>query len=286
MIFHLGPVGDLRQLPVVERTEAVDAGRAQAADLHAALSGRKTRDVLGRARGRWVLPWRYLDPDQMALLSAIRAGRLGSPLRLIDPDRPNLSHPNVATGGSEERSTAGWLASYGTLAWQAVTDPPTGVLAHGAVAWTRPGTAAGDLAPGRVGGEYRAPALGGQQIRFSAFVRATAGTFDAAFGVDHFDAAGGRTTAVGVPATVPTTWAEVSYTWTPGAGRVSAAPVWRIADLQAAGTMQVTGVAAVYGATALPWREGGGAPVVLVDSLGEERPWAGEYHTTLALVEA
>jgi hypothetical protein len=285
VIFHLGALGDLRELPVVERTEQVDAGREPQTGLHVALTGARTLDVLGRLRGRWVIPWRYLSPDQLAVLSALRAGRLGSPLRLVDPERPNLLHPNIATGGSEERSTDGWTATSGTLSWRQITDPPSGVLAHGAIEWVRSTTAAGDLAPGRVGATYRAPVLGGQQMRFSAFIRATAGTFDVAFGVDHFDATEAVTTAVGVPATVPTTWTEVSYTWTPGAGRVAAAPVWRIADLQAASTMQVTGAQAVYGATALPWREGGGSPVVLIESLPEDRPWAGEYHTTLTLVE-
>jgi hypothetical protein len=284
--FHLGSAGSLYTLPVVEHTEQVDATRVPHHALQRTLTGALIRDVLGRARGRWVIDWRYLSPDQLAVLSALAAGRLGTPLRLIDPERPNLAHPQLATGGTEERSTDGWLATSGALDWVQITDPPAGVLANGAVDWTRSTTAAGDLAPGRVGYAYRAPVLGSQQMRLSQWVRATAGSFSASFGVDGFDAAGARTTELAAAAAVPASWTELSYTWTPAAGAVEVAPVLRIADAQPTGTVQTTGVMIVYGSTALDWQEGGGAPLVVVEALTETRPAAGEYHTRLTLLEA
>lgn len=287
MQFHLGPAGNLQALPIVEHTERVVATRTQPGGMLVSLDGTPTKYVLGRRRGRWVIPWVYLDPDQYALLSALQAGLLGSPLRLIDPERPNLAHPRLATGGSEEQSTDGWLATSGTLGWVAVTDPPPGVLVNGAISWVRPTTAAGDLAPGRTGHAYRAPVLGGQQMRLSQWVRATSGSFTAAFGTDHFNTAGSVTTVVGSAATVSSAWTELSTVWTPTTGRVEAAPVLRIASGQPAGTVQATGVQIVYGPAARPWRDGGGAPVVLIppDGLTEDRPWSGETDTTLTLVE-
>lgn len=286
MQFHLGPVGALHALPIVERTEQVAATRDQPGGIFTAYDGTRTQQVTGRARGRWVISWVLLSPTQYAVLSALRAGRLGSPLRLIDPERPNLAHPHIATGGSEERSAEGWWASTGTRDWVPISDPPAGVLADGALAWTRPSTAAGDLAPGRTGHSYRYPVLNSQDMRFSQWVRATTGSVTASLGADHFATSGALTTVVGAAATVPTSWTELSYLWTPTAGRVAAAPVLRIAAGQPATTVQVTGVQVVYGAAGQPWQEGGGAPVVLVESLTELRPGAGEVDTVLTLIEA
>jgi hypothetical protein len=284
--FHLGPDGDLRALPIIERTEQVDATRAETAGISRSLTGQVTKDVLGRARGRWELRWMYLTGEQTALLSALRAGRLGRTLRLLDPDRPNLMHVRLATGGSEERSTDGWYTSAGTLTWQQVTGLPADLLTDGAISWERTTTAESVLAPGRLGPAYRAPVLDGQAVRFSLWLRATSGTPSASIGVDHYDTAGTRVTETAAAAiTVPTTWTEWSYTWTPGAGRVSAAPLLHIAAAQAASTVQVTGAQAVYGTAAQPWREGGGAPLVVVENLAEIRPSLAEHNVMMALLE-
>lgn len=287
MQFYLGPAGALQPLPVIEASEQVEATRDPVAAITTSLAGGRTRDVLGRSRGRWVLPWVQLTPGQLAVLSALRAGRLGTPLRLVDPERPNLIHPNLATGGSEEQSSAGWpVTAPGYTTWAAITDPPAGVTALGALSWSRPTTAAGDLTPGRLGHPYRVPALLGQSVRLSLWVRATSGVLTAALGADDFDSAGAVTTTVPAAATVPSSWTELTYTWTPTAGRVSVAPVLRIPSGQPTSTVQLTGSQAVYGTAAQPWSEGGGAPVVLVDSLTEQRPWAGAVDATLTLIEA
>lgn len=286
MEFWLGPVGDLRQLPIVEWTERVTATREPAGGIAAALSGARTRYIMGRARGTWTIPWRYLDAGQVALLSALRAGRLGGPLRLVDPERPNLAHPQLATGGTEEQDTSGWAATNDALDWHWIADPPAGVLANGAITWTRSTTAAGDLAPGRAGHAYRAPARGTEVMSIGMWVRATSGTVAAAFGVDHFNAAGVPTTVVGSAATVPSTWTQATTTWTPVAGQFAVAPALRIASGQPASVIEITGVQIAYGSTLGSWSEGGGAPVVLIDSLPEDRPWAGETDASLTLVEA
>ena len=149
MLFYLGVAGDLRELPIIETTQQVVATRTQPGGQHTSVDGTVTKHVLGRRRGSWALSWVRLTADQFALLSALQGGLLGLPLRLIDPERPNLAHPRLATGGTEEGSTDGWLASAGALTWLPITDPPAGVLAKGAIAWQRTTTGAGDLAPGR-----------------------------------------------------------------------------------------------------------------------------------------
>lgn len=287
MIFHLGPAGALYELPVIERTERVEATQVQPVAIQRSLTGRVRKDVLGRARGRWVLTWVYLPPDQLALLSALAAGRLGGPLRLVDPDRPNLAHVALATGGTERRGTDGWLATGGTLGWAAITDPPAGVLANGAISWMRTTTAAGDLAPGRAGRAFRAPVRGTETMHLSAWVRATAGSPEASFGADQFDTTGTVSTVAGLPGTVAGTWTQWSYTWTPPVGRIEAAPVLRVADGQPTSTLQVTGVSISYGTTALGWHDGGGAPVVVAEAPPTEiRPNAGEFDVSLTLLEA
>ncbi len=284
MEYLLGPDGDLRSLPVIEHREDVASTRDYPIGLQHTLAGRAYRDILGRSRGRWRLDWRYLGNADRDLVYALASGHLGSPLRLVDPSQPNQQIPQLASGGSETRDVAlDFKATFGDLAF-IDTDTPSEVLTTGATRWVRVDTSAGDLVPGEIGAGHRISVRQGVPIRFSLFWRQVSGTASASLGVDHWNAQGTKTLVTPAAVSVPSSWAEVSMTWTPVAGATQAQLAVRIASGQSASTIEVTGLMATTDGTTV-WRPGGGSALVVIEAVTEDRQSLNETDMTLRVRE-
>lgn len=287
MYFHLGPLGDLRELPPIERDQNVDAAADAPAVEHVSLTGARIVDRLGPHRRVWDLSWVYLAPDEVDVIDSLRRGLLGSPLWLIDPQRPNLAAPQVATAGTERRSTDGWTSSAGARRWKRLEALPPGVRAVGAIEWER-ATVADVLSTGRSTAAQRIPLLPyGGPVSVSSYLRRTSVvSTQVAIGIDWFTATGTRTTSL-APVVAPpqNTWVDVGHTATPPAGAVSFAPVWSVAAGQPASKFDVTGVRAGHGPTVPSPSVGGGAAQVYPRAMPENYPSQDETSCSLTLVE-
>jgi hypothetical protein len=228
-------------------------------------------DRLGIKR-TWTLTWPYLDPDTYAYLDTIHLGLLATSAWLIDPQRTNRLPEPIASTGSAARSTDGFTATAGTLAWTSTA--LSGVPVAGGIAWAVPADGARLNATGRV------PLIDGQTVTFSAHIAATRPvrltvTTETATGtqVSTHDsdpvtpgAAGARTQLTLTP---PATACRIAITVPPGTTSTVTTTAWQLEA----------------GAAPTPWRPGGGAAVVLVDSLRVAYPVPGSYATTATLLE-
>ena len=289
MQFYLGPLGDLRALPVIERDQTVEAAAGAVLAEHESLSGSRTVQRMGPHRRTWDLSWVYLTLDEADEIDALRRGLLGSPLWLVDPNRPNLLPPQIATAGCERRSTAGWTSSSGLRSWRRVTDLPARVRPrmNGVIEWERTSTTVGALSVGRNTRAQQTPALPhGGMVVVAGWVRRTSATPSAVrFGLDVWNAAGARSTYLGSSVT-PGGWVDLTYTMMLPPGSAAFSPVWLVDAGQPAATLQVTAPRAGYGAIAPDPSSGGGAAVVYVRNMPETYPSLGEVSTGLTLVES
>lgn len=287
MYFYLGPLGDLRELPPIERTETVSADADAPISEHVSLSGARVLDRMGPHRRTWDLSWMYLAPDEVDEIDSLRRGLLGAPLWLVDPQRPNLAAPQVATAGTERRSTDGWTSQAGARRWKLLDTRPPGVRSVGAIEWER-ATIADILSVGRSTPTQRTPLLpGGGPVSVSGYLRRTSATAtQVQVGIDFWLADGNRsTTLAAVTTPALNVWTDLGYSATPPAGAVAFSPVWSVAAGQPASIMQITGVRTGHHATAPAPSVGGGAALVYPRKLPETYPSQDEISCGLTLVE-
>lgn len=287
MIFHLGPLGDLQELPIIERdVEPTASSDAPGAEF-VSLKGARSRDRIGPHRASWELEWKYLTVDEYDVLDALRRGHMGGPLWVVDPNVPNLANAQIATGGTEERSVRGWSTVSGARRWLRPATRQADVRERGAVEWTK-ATAQDELATGREREEYRVPTPpdGGPMVVGARMLRsdAPAGVLVQP-GVDLWTPAGSRSTSVlAAGRTVTGVWTDVVFRIASTAGFASLAPMWR-AGAYSAG-FYVAAVRVAWG-TELPRpSRGGGSAVVTFPSLTRANPSEGEFSFSATLNEA
>lgn len=288
MYFHLGPLGDLRELPPIERDQTPGATAEAPVSEHVSLTGSRVLDRLGPHRRVWELSWVLLGPDEVDEIDALRRGTLGWPLWLIDPQRPNLAPAQVATAGAERRSTAGWTSQAGARRWKQLSArPDPSVRSVGAIEWER-ATIADTLSVGRSTSSQRVPLLPyGGPVSVAAWVQRTSPlAAQVQVGIDWWYSDGSRASTFAT-ATAPglNTWVDLSYTATPPATAVAFSPVWSVAAGQPASIFQIAGVRCGHGATPPDPSSGGGSAQVYPRNLPES--YVGQELTNcgLTLVE-
>lgn len=274
--FHLGPVGGLRVLPSPSLGGGPDATAARIGGVHRSLAGRVTVDRLAVKRA-WTLTWPYLDPDTHAWLDALHLGAVAGPVWLLDPQRRNRLPARVATGGSVERTTAGFAPTAGTVAWSTAA-PTSGTGIAGGVVWTVPATSAQLLAD-------PVPVLPGEALCVSAWVASTVVQVGliAAF-YTPAGAFAGLDSSTSTTVT-PAAGQRLALTVTPPSG-AGTARVGVITDASpAGGPVATTGWQLESGTAASGWAPGGAAAQVAVDALTAGYPLPGAWATTLTLLE-
>lgn len=275
-VFWLGPLGALRALPSPSLGGAPEMVPVRTGGLHRSITGRPTLDRLG-IRRTWVLTWPYLDEDTHRWLSLLYAGLLGGPVWLLDPTAGNRLPVQVATAGSVEHGPEGF-ATAGTLTWQAtpVTPPdhpaPAG---SGALTWTTADTGGGLLLT-----RSAVPVLPGEPVTFAASAASTVPVTLTAFVLNAADVV--ITTVSTAPATPSSGGARMRLTVPATDGAASVRPGLVLGQ---AGTVTTSAWSLTSGPEPVEWSAGGGAAMVLIESLPWKYPVPGSFATTLTLLE-
>jgi hypothetical protein len=273
-VFWLGPVGALRPLPSPSLGAGPEASSTRFGTVHRSLSGRPTVDRLGIKR-TWTLTWPYLDPDTHAYLDALHLGLITGPVWLVDPQRVNQLGVQAASAGSANHSTDGFTTTAGNLAWSPAIR--TGAPVDGGISWSVPAEG------GRLEATGHVPVPDLLPVVFSVFL---AGTRPVRLTVTTENPSGIPVSVLDSPPILPgSTGTRTSLVVTPAPG-VAACRVAITAPPDTATTTIGTAAWQVQpGTLPSPWRPGGGAAVVIVESLRVAYPVPGSYATTATLLE-
>lgn len=265
--YWLGPLGYLRQMPLLPVGGLVDASEAVVGGLHVGIDGTGTQQVTGHKR-TWLLDWVCLEPEDFAYLRAWYLGLADADLRIVDPRQRNRLSRDGSSGGCYSRGTAAHTVTAGTVAFTAVTDYPAAYLGvvDGGVAWLVPVTTVCTL---RVDDTIKVPFVATEQITVSMLVK---GTLGAQIGWQTYDVTGASAGTSLASSVTLAGWALISHTFTPSASQVSGSLILTVAS-GAARTVTV-GPAAWCKGTAAPALlvPGSGCPVVLITGMTTDQP--------------
>lgn len=277
--FWLGPIGALRQLPLLPVGGTSDADETLIGGVSTGLDGTATAQVLGHRRS-WSLDWVTLHPDDTGPLRSWYLGLIDADLRIVDPRARNRLSRNGSAGGCYDRDATGFSVTAGTLAFAAVTDYPTTLsgLLDGALSWSVPVTTVATL---RIDDTARIPLVPGETVTVAMLVK---GTLGAQLGVRQYTAAGATTDSLASSVTLGS-WAWLTHTLTPSASQVSGSLALTVAS-GAARTVTVGPAMWIKGSTVLGWVPGDGCPVVLMEDMGTTYPGLAAVNSGVVLREA
>jgi hypothetical protein len=270
MSLHVGPLGQLRTLPVLPIRGRHPAGHERIGGASTSLDGTTTLDVRAYRR-TWAVDWTCLSADDWGWLEAWWLGlRRGVEHRIVDPRRPNRLTRDGSSGGSYSHTTDAHTVTAGTVGYVAVADYPTAIQLDGAVSWAVP-------APGatlRVDDTPRIPLVDGEEVTVSVLLNDPGSV---QVGARLYDVAGATTDDLS-PAETHSGWVWRSHTFTP-AGQVSAS----LAVVAAAGARTARVGPARWGEDT-DWTPGSGCPAVLLTSFATTYP-LGYYDVGIELRE-
>ncbi|WP_157405132.1 hypothetical protein [Actinopolyspora halophila] len=279
MPMFLGPLGGLQQITPLRD---IDTDVSRVGGTHTALSGRRTVDYLGTTRTH-TLAWKPLKPDELAFLEALQDRHIRGPLRLVWPaeqrrNRLSRSAASAGRGGwdlSRIEATGGSLS--GASTWPADAPP----LGRG-LTWSS--AEAGHAL--RLDRSHPAPVLDGETVTASIYVR-SATADEVLLGLNHWTESGYDGASTGSTVTLtPDTWQRLTLTTTPGSGVWATSPAVQVmSTVNASTTLAVAATQLETGDTASAWQQGGGAPVVAVDTMPTTSPYSPYSTPELTLME-
>lgn len=276
--FWLGPLGYLRQLPLLPVSGNTSANEEMFGGLFEAIDGTGTLDVLGMKR-QWELDWVCLAADELAAVHAWFHRLSRSALRIVDPRAYNRLTRDGASGGSWSRSTTAHTVTAGTRSFVPVTDYPADVLGlmDGGIAWSVPLNTVATL---RIDATDKIPLIAGQQITLSVLLK---GTLGAQAGTQYYDTASAAGSTSLASSSTLAGWAWKSHTFTPSAGQVSASLIVTVASGAA---RTVTVGPALWHPTNATWAPGVGCPRVLMPTMTNRYPGLARQDPGITLREA
>lgn len=276
--FWLGPLGYLRQLPLLPVGGSTDATEDLIGSLFQGADGAGTLQVLGHKQS-WKLDWQCLTAGEIGAVHAWFQGLTRADLRLVDPRAGNRLSRDGASGGSHSRDVTAHTVTAGTVAFTAVTDYPADVLGllDGGIAWSVPLNTASTL---RIDATDLIPLIPGQQIELSVLLK---GTLGATVGVQFYDAAGvAGSTSLSSSATLGA-WGWRTHTFTPSAGQVAGSLI----VVGASGAARTVTVGpALWSPDNTDWCPGSGCPRVLPVAMPRRYPGLASIDPGLTLQEA
>ncbi|TCO47295.1 hypothetical protein [Actinocrispum wychmicini] len=279
MPFYLGRLGALRKLR--DPMKGLDATNERIGATHRSLNGTTSLDVLGHKR-TYKIQWDYLTHDDLSYLEALHLGLIDGPLRLVDPQRRNRLRAQVSSGGSRSRTTAGFTATQGTLAFTSGATPPD-VFAAGAITWTLPAAAGGRLTANDTLTD-RTPLIPGEPVTLSLYAAGDPVTVQVV--ITPVDPSGQPGSPVfGPQVTLTGSYQRLPLTFIPGPSHAGCAVGVDVPIGGPTGTITTTGWQLEAAPTASPWVPGTGCPVVVIDSLTDVYPEYGYHAPTLTLLE-
>lgn len=270
--FYLGPRGLLQPLPPLPAGASVEAPLRRPAADHVSLSGRTTRDYLGRVRRSWPLAWSWLTEDEELRIQAAIRGLAQGGIRLMDPRKRNLATEDISTGGGTTWSTASFTASAGTLAFSTGGVPLDFLgITNGRLVWTG-ATAAAELYG--IGEQTPTVGGGGSTYTVSMYVKSTT-SFQLA--ARPYDLLGAEMTNVLDPTVNPSTagnWDRFSWVYTPDSG---ACGIEFGIVAGGSGNIETTGWLYQIDQTLGKWTFGYGCPQVQVSADVSAGYWRTKY---------
>lgn len=251
----LGPLGYLRQLPLLPVGDRSKADEDLIGGIHTSLAGTTTLDVVGHKR-QWTLDWVCLTPAETTTAHAMYQHLTRSALRIIDPRAGNRLTRDGASGGTYSRDTRAHTTANGTVSWLPVTDYPAGFagLVDGGAQWMVPASTAGTLL---VDDTTRIPLIPGEQLSLTVWVK---GTLGAQVGAQTYDATGADAGLALASSVTLGAWTGYTHTFTPGASQVAASLAVTVAS--GAARPVIIGPA-LWHPTNTDWCPGSGCPRVL-----------------------
>ncbi|MFB9926328.1 hypothetical protein ACFORO_42455 [Amycolatopsis halotolerans] len=243
--YYLGPAGALTAIPLAESVTP-DIIPVQA--VNSSIDGTATVERFGTKRS-WKLDYKGLTEDLESMLTMALSGALAGPLYLVDPLTTNLLSPIVATTGSAPGRNPFTTSAPGLSADIVAAAAPFAVM------------------PGHRNQLTSVNASGSTQIlsspsvpvrpvvhTFSVYVKASANA-----SVLLSDG----TSVIGAGSTgTPSAWTRVTVSATSSSGAL--VPMFSV---PVGATLQAAALQLEAGATATPWRPGGGVCRVYVSSM-------------------
>lgn len=273
--WYLGPLGNLRELDTPEVGLTVTDVRY--GGVHQALSGARTMDTTG-VKQDLSLTFRLLPETDYRWLQALQTRHIPGPHRLINPLRKNRMSEYAASCNAVSSSRPGLRFSGGDWDWQNDWPSAAGFGSRSLRWYTRTASsiAAWDA-------EYRNAIFPLEQMTGSVYIKGDS-SVAATLRLDYYDNTNTfLSSSTTEAAAVTTSWDRYSITRT---SPVGACAVRLVLAAVATTTMRVAAAQMESGATATPWDQGGGAPMVLVDQLPSTSPRFPLMDCTVTLLEA
>lgn len=276
--FWLGPLGRLRQLPLLPVGGTTDATEQLIGGLTTSINGTGTLHVLGHKR-TWQLDWPCLTAAEVTAMHAWFQGLTRAPLRIVDVRAWNRLSRDGASGGSWSRDVTAHTVTAGTRTFGLIADYPDAIadVVDGGISWAVPLNMASTL---RIDATDKTPLIPSEAITLSVLLK---GTLGAQVGVQYYDITEAATiTSLSSSATLGA-WAWYSHTFTPSSTQKSAALI--VTAASGAARTLVIGPALWHPRNA-DWTPGAGCPRVLATAMATRYPGMANHDPGVTLVEA
>lgn len=276
--FWLGPLGRLRQLPLLPVGGNTDATEQLVGGFNTSINGTGTLHVLGHKR-TWQLDWVCLTAAEESAVHAWFQGLTRSALRIVDVRAWNRLSRDGASGGSWSRDVAAHTVTAGTRTFGLVTDYPAAIadVVDGGISWVVPLNTASTL---RIDATDKIPLIPGETITLSVLLK---GTLNAQVGVQFYDLAEAATTTSLAASATLGAWAWYSHTFTPSSTQKSASLIVSAAS-GAARTLTIG--PALWHPRNTDWTPGTGCPRVLATAMPMRYPGLANHDSGITFVEA
>jgi hypothetical protein len=266
--WYLGPLGELRALPVPE--PGMEIIQVRYGGTHQGLSGARVQDTTGR-RVEYNLEFEYLNRAEYFWIDAMFTGHVPGPYRLLDPLKKNrLSPPSTHLGRG--------IGMEDVLTYSRSYPPQVGIPGRSYVlsGWES-STYTITFEPGKA-----TVVLPNETITASIYLRANT-THGATLQMQMLDADLVVLDTQSVPASLTADWARFSITRTVPTG--CAAIRFRVMLGSANTAVYMAAPQVEAGSVATAWETGGGAPVVVIDQMPASSPIFPLRNCSLKLLE-
>lgn len=289
---YLGKPGAMRGLPSANDVVTADASRSET--VHTLLSGGTVVERNANAKRTYVLPFQYLEDDDVDLLTSFYEGLFGNgPWVYVDPTVTNVLTLDQSACGARVGQPAGWLPSSGTIASSGDAPseeaPTSGVFLWsgiGASASIQPCATDGATTPDLLGAPVNVPP---EFVTASVYVK-SAVSGAVTLTLVGFDSTGAvNSTDLVETVTLSTGWQRVSVTASPLEPTLAASafvlPQLSVGSSHPA-SLSFCAAQVEYADRPTKWRRGHGSPRVIISGTpGRAVQQIGFTNQTLTLAE-
>jgi hypothetical protein len=273
--FWLGPLGYLRQMPLLPVDGSSDASEELIGAVQLSMNGAATLDVFAHKR-TWQLDWVCLTHAETAAVHAWFQGLTSDDVRIVDPRAGNRLTRDGASGGAYHRDTRAHTLTTGSgsVAFTTVTDYPAALIGmvNGGVEWSVPNITTSTLL---IDDTDRIPLIADEQITASVWLK---GSGNAQVGAQFYDTTGVPAGTTLASSKTLGAWAVYSVTFTPTSNQVAAS----LMVVAASGSPRTVTVGpALWHPSNTDWVPGMGCPAVV--PIGRTITYPGLLHQDIGV---